>query len=36
MGEPAEFASLALHILTNQMMNGEVIRLDAGLRMERI
>ena len=22
MGEPAEFASLALHVLTNQMING--------------
>ena len=36
MGEPAEFAALALHVLTNQMLNGEVIRLDAGLRMERL
>jgi NAD(P)-dependent dehydrogenase (short-subunit alcohol dehydrogenase family) len=36
MGDPAEFAALALHIIGNQMMNGEVIRLDAGLRMERL
>ena len=36
MGEPAEFASFALHVIGNQMVNGEVIRLDAGLRMERL
>lgn len=28
-----EFASLALHILENPMLNGEVIRLDGALRM---
>ncbi len=33
LGDPAEFASLALHILRNEMLNGEVIRLDGALRM---
>ena len=31
-GKPAEFGKLALHICENPMLNGEVIRLDAGLR----
>ena len=34
LGEPAEFAALACHILTNPMLNGEVIRLDGALRMQ--
>ena len=33
MGQPSEFATLVLHIIENQMLNGEVIRLDAGIRM---
>ncbi len=33
LGEPAEFASLALHMIDNVMMNGEVVRLDGALRM---
>jgi NAD(P)-dependent dehydrogenase (short-subunit alcohol dehydrogenase family) len=33
LGEPAEFASLALHIAENDMVNAEVIRLDGGIRM---
>jgi NAD(P)-dependent dehydrogenase (short-subunit alcohol dehydrogenase family) len=33
LGEPAEFASLVCHILTNCYLNGEVIRLDGALRM---
>lgn len=33
LGDPAEFASLALHIVTNGHLNGEVIRLDGALRM---
>jgi len=33
LGEPAEFAALACHIVENQMLNGEVIRLDGALRM---
>ncbi|MGZ4299050.1 MAG: SDR family oxidoreductase, partial [Solirubrobacteraceae bacterium] len=33
LGHPDEFASLAVHIVSNQMLNGEVIRLDGALRM---
>ena len=33
LGEPDEFAALALHIIENAMLNGETIRLDGGLRM---
>jgi NAD(P)-dependent dehydrogenase (short-subunit alcohol dehydrogenase family) len=33
LGEPAEFAALAVHIVDNQMLNGETIRLDGALRM---
>ncbi|MBL3570232.1 3-hydroxyacyl-CoA dehydrogenase [Rhodovulum sulfidophilum] len=33
LGDPAEYAALVLHILQNGYLNGEVIRLDAGLRM---
>jgi NAD(P)-dependent dehydrogenase (short-subunit alcohol dehydrogenase family) len=33
LGDPAEFASLVLHIVDNPMLNGEVIRLDGALRM---
>ena len=33
LGRPEEFAALAAHIVTNQMLNGEVIRLDGALRM---
>jgi len=33
LGEPAEFASLAAHIVPNGHLNGEVIRLDGALRM---
>lgn len=33
MGQPAEFADLAAHIIENQMLNGETIRLDGALRM---
>lgn len=33
LGNPAEFAALALHIIENQMLNGEVIRLDGAIRM---
>jgi len=32
-GDPAEFAELVLAIVRNPMLNGEVIRLDGGLRM---
>lgn len=33
LGQPAEFAALAQHIIENQMLNGEVIRLDGAIRM---
>jgi NAD(P)-dependent dehydrogenase (short-subunit alcohol dehydrogenase family) len=32
-GEPAEYAALACHIVENQMLNGETIRLDGAIRM---
>ncbi len=33
LGQPHEYAALAKHILDNQMLNGEVIRLDGAIRM---
>jgi NAD(P)-dependent dehydrogenase (short-subunit alcohol dehydrogenase family) len=33
LGEPSEYASLALHIIANGYLNGEVIRIDGALRM---
>ncbi|MGW0045130.1 SDR family NAD(P)-dependent oxidoreductase [Rhodococcus sp. NPDC003348] len=33
LGDPAEFGSLAAHIVSNPMLNGEVIRLDGAIRM---
>ena len=33
LGQPDEFAALVAHIIGNQMLNGEVIRLDGALRM---
>jgi NAD(P)-dependent dehydrogenase (short-subunit alcohol dehydrogenase family) len=33
LGRPEEFAALVEHIITNQMLNGEVIRLDGAIRM---
>jgi NAD(P)-dependent dehydrogenase (short-subunit alcohol dehydrogenase family) len=33
LGRPEEYATLAKHIVENQMLNGEVIRLDGGIRM---
>lgn len=34
LGKPAEYAALALHIIENEMLNGEVIRLDGAIRMQ--
>jgi NAD(P)-dependent dehydrogenase (short-subunit alcohol dehydrogenase family) len=34
LGQPQEYAALAKHIIENQMLNGEVIRLDGALRMQ--
>jgi NAD(P)-dependent dehydrogenase (short-subunit alcohol dehydrogenase family) len=33
LGAPDEYASLALHMIDNPYLNGEVVRLDASLRM---
>jgi NAD(P)-dependent dehydrogenase (short-subunit alcohol dehydrogenase family) len=33
LGRPSEYASLVCHIVENEMLNGEVIRLDGALRM---
>ncbi|WP_018922785.1 3-hydroxyacyl-CoA dehydrogenase [Salsuginibacillus kocurii] len=33
LGNPREFAELALHIFQNSMINGETIRLDGAIRM---
>lgn len=32
-GDPSEYANLVVHIVENEMLNGEVIRLDGALRM---
>lgn len=34
LGRPEEYAALAKHVMENEMLNGEVIRLDGGVRME--
>jgi NAD(P)-dependent dehydrogenase (short-subunit alcohol dehydrogenase family) len=34
LGRPAEFAALVAHIVENAYLNGEVIRLDGGIRMQ--
>src|SRR5256886_5698686 len=33
LGRPDEYAALAKHIIENEMLNGEIIRLDGALRM---
>lgn len=33
LGRPDEYAALARHIIENEMLNGEVIRLDGAIRM---
>ena len=33
LGQPDEYAQLAMHIVANPMLNGETIRLDGALRM---
>ncbi|MGB6986761.1 MAG: 3-hydroxyacyl-CoA dehydrogenase [Candidatus Aquilonibacter sp.] len=33
LGQPREYAALAHHIFENQMLNGEVIRLDGAIRL---
>ncbi len=34
LGEPSEYAALALHMIENQMLNGTTIRLDGAVRMQ--
>jgi NAD(P)-dependent dehydrogenase (short-subunit alcohol dehydrogenase family) len=34
LGRSSEYAALAKHIIENPMLNGEVIRLDGGIRMQ--
>lgn len=34
LGRPDEFARLALHLIENELINGEVVRLDGALRMQ--
>ena len=34
LGRPSEYAALAKHIIENEMLNGEVIRLDGAIRMQ--
>jgi NAD(P)-dependent dehydrogenase (short-subunit alcohol dehydrogenase family) len=33
LGDPSEYAGLAVHIVENPMLNGETIRLDGAIRM---
>ena len=33
LGTPGELASMVVELLTNDYMNGEVIRVDGGIRM---
>jgi NAD(P)-dependent dehydrogenase (short-subunit alcohol dehydrogenase family) len=33
LGKPSEYGALAVHIVENSMLNGEVIRLDGAIRM---
>jgi hypothetical protein len=33
LGDPSQFAALARHMIENRYLNGEVVRLDAALRM---
>ena len=33
LGFPSEYAALAMHIIENRMLNGEVIRFDGAIRM---
>jgi NAD(P)-dependent dehydrogenase (short-subunit alcohol dehydrogenase family) len=34
LGDPAEYAALAIHMIENGYLNGETIRLDAAIRMQ--
>jgi NAD(P)-dependent dehydrogenase (short-subunit alcohol dehydrogenase family) len=34
LGEPEEFAQLAIAMIENDYLNGEIVRLDGALRMQ--
>jgi NAD(P)-dependent dehydrogenase (short-subunit alcohol dehydrogenase family) len=34
LGRPSEYAALAKHLIENEMLNGETIRLDGAIRMQ--
>ncbi|MBT6094885.1 MAG: SDR family NAD(P)-dependent oxidoreductase [Rhodospirillaceae bacterium] len=36
LGEPDEYAALAMHMVSNAMLNGETVRLDGAIRMQPI
>jgi hypothetical protein len=36
IGQPAEYANLVCSIFENTYLNGEVIRLDAGARLNKV
>ena len=36
LGKPEEYAALAMHMVSNAMFNGEVVRLDGAIRMQSI
>jgi len=36
LGRPEEYAALVMHMVANQMLNGEVVRLDGAIRMQPI
>lgn len=36
LGKPDEYASLVMHMVSNAMLNGEVVRLDGAIRMQPI
>ncbi len=33
LGRPSEFAALAVHMIENAMLNGEVVRIDGAIRL---
>jgi NAD(P)-dependent dehydrogenase (short-subunit alcohol dehydrogenase family) len=35
LGAPREFAALAVHLIENTMLNGEVVRIDGAIRLSQ-
>ncbi|KAG9291247.1 hypothetical protein G9A89_021749 [Geosiphon pyriformis] len=35
-GKPSEFAKLVIHLIENTYMNGEIVRIDAGVRLGKL